>query len=707
MNYRLVALVLLGLALSTNAFSNTLKKLEKTKWYEVKTSNFHVVTDAKPKIATALVRDLENFRYFLTRVENRPILEGVDPVKILAIRKTSSFKALDMPDNIAGVFSKNLDGSKSISNIKGYKGKSDSFSFGRHTLMHEYTHYAMSNMFDPVSIPLWYSEGMADYYGSFEYDNDTINMDAFHILKNRIWILTRRDGSIPKIDIEALFTRKSYPKKLEKFYGRSLIVFHYMYADRVRRKQLGDYIAYLNQGFSDEESVRKAFNLSYDELSDEVDDYIHGRGLNGWQFKAGENGFDFPDKKLEAEIITNEALTEFLVDVISSFGLVDDKTKQEIISTAYSKYPKNVSIALANIRHSDVDEAKRKNDYLSLLEKHPDNSNVLALYGSALFDEAELYKDAGLELKNELIDEARKVFRKSISNHMFNARANYLLALTYEYDLSETHLKEGLAALDNSRFLVNWRSLGELEHKDAFLRMRIEDNKGAAKAILRYQQLSDSHWAHDYGQFMLDAWKISDITNLSVNKQDGLIQYSDGSIYKGEWFNNKPNGDGVLTTPNNMMLSGKWKDGKLQGAGEFKSTKGYHYVGNFKDSKITGDGVLAYPLNHKEFIKSEGEFFNAIENGKHVFYRKNGAVESGHMVSGYWHGLTKYQNKEGEIKESYYIRNNRRFKMDDGHYFVGGNWKDDSPYGHGICYREPENIPKRCELVKKEEEKKQ
>ena len=45
--------------------------------------------------------------------------------------------------------------------------------------------------------------------------------------------------------------------------------------------------------------------------------------------------------------------------------------------------------------------------------------------------------------------------------------------------------------------------------------------------------------------------------------------HSDGSIYSGEWRNDKENGHGVLFMANGDVYEGSWKDGRKHGDGRY------------------------------------------------------------------------------------------------------------------------------------------
>lgn len=49
--------------------------------------------------------------------------------------------------------------------------------------------------------------------------------------------------------------------------------------------------------------------------------------------------------------------------------------------------------------------------------------------------------------------------------------------------------------------------------------------------------------------------------------------YKDGSVYKGDWHNDKRAGKGEMTYSDGSVYTGEWKNDKKNGSGEQKYTK--------------------------------------------------------------------------------------------------------------------------------------
>jgi len=101
----------------------------------------------------------------------------------------------------------------------------------------------------------------------------------------------------------------------------------------------------------------------------------------------------------------------------------------------------------------------------------------------------------------------------------------------------------------------------------------------------------------------------------------GILTYSDGDKYEGEWKDGQKNGQGTYTWSNGNKYVGEFKNGKQHGQGIFTTPSGNKYVGEFKDGKQHGKGTLTSRFE-KEYIGEfkEGILWNITE------YDKNGNI---------------------------------------------------------------------------------
>lgn len=157
------------IVLSANAAIN-ITQMADDNWLLVKSKNFEIITDLNEDKAHHLVDDLESYRYFSIDMMGLGSVDGDKPLKILAVSNNYNFRKLGFTESIAGAFSLGEFGFYAIANVTEYNTNSNNSSFGRQVLLHEYNHFLVHFNGHVMSYPMWYDEGMAEYWGTFKYD---------------------------------------------------------------------------------------------------------------------------------------------------------------------------------------------------------------------------------------------------------------------------------------------------------------------------------------------------------------------------------------------------------------------------------------------------------------------------------------------------------------------------------------------------------
>src|SRR4051812_37242168 len=123
--------------------------------------------------------------------------------------------------------------------------------------MHEYAHHFMAENATYL-VPRWYGEGFAEYYSTARFERDGsvgLGLPAEH---RAYELFEARD-----VDIEWLLDSKLYAahksKVYDNFYGRSWLLYHYLFSDNDRRKKLVDYLVRLNRGEAELPAATAAF----------------------------------------------------------------------------------------------------------------------------------------------------------------------------------------------------------------------------------------------------------------------------------------------------------------------------------------------------------------------------------------------------------------------------------------------------------------
>ena len=71
----------------------------------------------------------------------------------------------------------------------------------------------------------------------------------------------------------------------------------------------------------------------------------------------------------------------------------------------------------------------------------------------------------------------------------------------------------------------------------------------------------------------------------------GFEKFPNGCMYSGAYIAGKPDGVGRYSWPNDEFYEGEWRCGLKHGSGMWRGEKGDSYIGEWKDGKADGYGV--------------------------------------------------------------------------------------------------------------------
>ena len=190
-------------------------------------------------------------------------------------------------------------------------------------------------------------------------------------------------------------------------------------------------------------------------------------------------------------------------------------------------------------------------------------------------------------------------------------------------------------------------------------------------------------------------------------QREGFGKYflSDGSIYKGFFYNNKMEGRGRLININGFVYEGEFKNGQSNGYGKYIALDGTTYKGTWLRDKQNGPGNEVYPdgsfyngnfrngkkngfgkLVFKDKNVYEGQFVNNDINGEGAFYWKDGRIYIGNWSNNKMNGYGIFIWPDKKIYYGNYVNNLKEglgaFYWNDGYKFEGF-WKEGKQNGYG------------------------
>ena len=232
------------------------------RWVEASTPRFHVVSNAGQRKVRELVRSFTLFQWALSQLQPGLDLEAEEPITVIAFDDEASFAPYKLrreeetakdARSVVGQFFGHPEGVYILLNA---------FPPGRQsslpTVYHEYVHFFVARNLGRV--PLWFNEGLAVYYSSFEIRGRRLELglppeDFLVWARNRsFWPFERlfaEDGTSPEfLD----------PEGRTVFYAQSWALVHYLLTgDEERSRRAGAFLSALHRGETPASAWEAAF----------------------------------------------------------------------------------------------------------------------------------------------------------------------------------------------------------------------------------------------------------------------------------------------------------------------------------------------------------------------------------------------------------------------------------------------------------------
>ncbi len=176
-------------------------------------------------------------------------------------------------ENTAGVFLPRSEGNYVLM----VTSRLDSAS---HIIQHELTHHFLRSTI-PEGVPLWFSEGLAEFYSTFETVGDAINVgrprdDHLQFLRSESLLPAAKLFSIDENSTE-------YNEGVRRgvFYAEAWMLVHdLMLGTPGRAKQVGTFLTQIANGVPSPAAFRAAFGMSDEEVDRELRRYLRQPAFN-------------------------------------------------------------------------------------------------------------------------------------------------------------------------------------------------------------------------------------------------------------------------------------------------------------------------------------------------------------------------------------------------------------------------------------------
>jgi tetratricopeptide (TPR) repeat protein len=438
---RVAAAGAVALIVAACASTPTVKEVSEDDWFEARTPNFVVLTNAGEARARYLAQNLEDFRRLVIEATNLEIQSNPMPFHVVALSQTSEFRALLETDEVFGAFQHSYRGGLAVVNLTArapdgtdsleviqtpygpiYRAKQNTRVVGMDGVFHEYVHYLLE-IDKRRRYPLWFHEGYAEYLSTFEIASDgryRIGSAPMH----RVLSLEK----VRWIPLGALFNARGYETGHANgdFNAESWLIVHYLMDNPERRERLYAFLDRLNTPTID---TVPAFEEVFGE---EIEDF--GRTLRQYK-RAGKfdvEKFDRPEAPLPSASVRRVPVSEAkeqLAFALLHFTPAMDKGRallEEALATDPDDPQARALLAAIAITDDRLDEARRiLSEAGPALKRSPD---LLVMQGELVLREAARQVAAGTPGGPMTAVKAAGHFRRAMSLEPDNAQAMLGLA---------------------------------------------------------------------------------------------------------------------------------------------------------------------------------------------------------------------------------------------------------------------------------------
>jgi hypothetical protein len=370
------------------------------RWTEVSSPHFMVVGDSGEKDGRRIAVEFERMREVFERLYPHLEEDSAWPITILAIKNREVFRALEPPAylqkgslKLHGLFLPTPGKSYILMRLDAEGGNPLAIA------IHEYTHLMLHH--SRRSIPLWLSEGLAEFYANTNIRDTEIvlgqaNQGHLLILRNERWL-----------PLATLFTIDEHsPYYIEKgkgsiFYAESWALTHYLtLKDYEERTSTVEQYTKLTATLDPTAAALAAFG-DLKKLQKDLEDYVERENFD--QFRTA--GARMPESDLDIESITPIQAQAVQADFLACSGRLAEA--RALVQSVLRDEPGNPSAQETLAFLDSADEAETEEKLRSAVQQEPSSATAYDRLASFLrsrgkdLDEAKrfevmsVYLDAG------------------------------------------------------------------------------------------------------------------------------------------------------------------------------------------------------------------------------------------------------------------------------------------------------------------------
>lgn len=342
----------------------------KDTWTSVRSKNFLLVGNASEKDIRKVATRLEQFRDVFMRLFSNAKFNSPVPTTVIVFKSMSSYKPFNSGNN-AGYFQKGED--VNYITLTTELGAQNPYN----VIYHEYVHLLVDNT--SGNVPAWFNEGLAEYYSSFDIEED--QKAHLGVLIPYHLDTLRREKLLPLRTLFAVDHYSPYYNESGKrgvFYAESWALVHYLILgnNSQRVPQLSKFLQLIGANVGIDDAFKQAFQMDVESLEKELRKFIEGH-IFRMQTATFDHKLEF-DSDMKVAPLSEAEAQSYLGDLLLHLNRLNDAEArlQQAVALDPTVTMAQASLGILRARQGQFAEATK-----NLQEAvKADSNNYLAHY---------------------------------------------------------------------------------------------------------------------------------------------------------------------------------------------------------------------------------------------------------------------------------------------------------------------------------------
>ncbi|MCW5969903.1 MAG: tetratricopeptide repeat protein [Blastocatellales bacterium] len=448
-------------------------------WTSVRTRNFTFIGNIGERELQRFALQLEQFQAAFARLFTRAQMQLPAPTRVVIFRSDAAFHPfkplLDGRPMVVTGFIRSASDLNYIALAADAPG-GDPYA----VVHHEFVHALIRN--NTRRVPLWFGEGLAEYYSTFELAGDGSRVLLGKPIPGHVYTLRER----PLLPLETFlavdFNSPHYNEGDQKgvFYAQSWALVHYFMqgGERARRESFVRFVDLVSAGTPVEASLKQAFNIDLPTLEQHLKGYISRRNYVYETVHLGERLS--VDAGMQTAQLAEAEVEYYLGDLLRHTERYDEAEAylKRAIALDENMAAARASLGVVRARQRRFEEARKLLASASAKDSDAADPLIHYYYAWAVSREYTSPENAVSSFPPEAVRLMRGELRKAVELAPEYAEAHRLLAFVNL--IANENLREAEALLRRAQTLAP----GEAEY-DYLL----------ARALLQQERFSEAREA--------------------------------------------------------------------------------------------------------------------------------------------------------------------------------------------------------------------